>query len=108
VYTARATFAANLFQAGGLETEISGPGTGPAAIAAAFKASGADVGCLCSNEKVYAEHAGPVAAALREAGAKRIWLAGKGEYPGVDAHLFAGCDALGVLHTTLDDLGVDR
>jgi methylmalonyl-CoA mutase len=108
VYTARATFAANLFQAGGIETEISGPGTSPAAIAEAFSVSGADVACLCSNDNVYTEHAGPVAAALRQAGAKRIWLAGKAGHPGVDAHLFAGCDALGVLHTTLDDLGVAR
>jgi methylmalonyl-CoA mutase len=107
-HTARATFAANLFQSGGIETRASGPGTDPAAIASAFQESGTDLVCLCSNDKVYAEHAGPVAAALREAGAKRIWLAGKGDYPGVDAHLFAGCDALGVLHTALDDLGVVR
>jgi methylmalonyl-CoA mutase len=107
-HTARATFAANLFQAGGIETGTSGPGTDPAAIAAAFRASGTDVACLCSNDKVYAEHAGPVARALREAGARRVWLAGKGAHPGMDDQLFAGCDALGVLRRTLDDLGVAR
>jgi methylmalonyl-CoA mutase len=106
--TARAGFAANLFQAGGLRTEPSGPGTDPEAITAAFRASGSAVACLCSSDKVYAEHAEPVARALRAAGARRIWLAGRGEYPGVDDHLFAGCDALGVLRTTLDDLGVAR
>jgi methylmalonyl-CoA mutase len=107
-HTARATFAANLFQAGGLRTELSGPGTDPAAIAEAFRESGTDLVCLCSSDKVYTDHAGPVAQALRAAGGKRIWLAGKGEYPGVDARLFAGCDVLDVLRTALDDLGVAR
>ncbi|NUR91037.1 MAG: hypothetical protein HOY71_43775 [Nonomuraea sp.] len=49
-----------------------------------------------------------MAAALRRAGARRIWLAGKGDYEGVDGNLFTGCDALAVLRTTLDDLEVTR
>jgi len=49
-----------------------------------------------------------VATALKEAGARRVWLAGKGEYEGVDANLYAGCDALDVIRTTFDDLGVAR
>ncbi|MEU8384776.1 hypothetical protein, partial [Streptosporangium sp. NPDC048865] len=49
-----------------------------------------------------------VAAALRGAGAVKVWLAGKGEFEGVDANLYAGCDALGVLRTTFEDLGVAR
>ncbi|MEU9886012.1 methylmalonyl-CoA mutase subunit beta [Sphaerisporangium sp. NPDC051011] len=105
-HTARASFAANLFEAGGLATVTAGPGTDPEAIAEAFARSGTPVACLCSGDKLYAEHAAPVAAALRRAGAKKIWLAGKGEYDGVDALLYAGCDALGVLRAAFDDLGV--
>ncbi|GGQ10121.1 methylmalonyl-CoA mutase family protein [Streptosporangium pseudovulgare] len=107
-HNARTSFAANLFQAGGIATVSGGPLTDPEEIAAAFTASGARVACLCSADRLYGEHAGPVAAALRAAGARRIWLAGRGEYPGVDALLYAGCDALGVLRTTFDDLGVTR
>jgi Methylmalonyl-CoA mutase, N-terminal domain/subunit len=107
-YTARATFAANLFQAGGIATVESGPGTDPAQIAAAFRASGAAVACLCSSDPLYGEHAAAVAAALREAGARRIWLAGRDGYDGVDGNVYAGCDAIDVLETTLDDLGVTR
>ncbi|GLW23089.1 methylmalonyl-CoA mutase [Microbispora triticiradicis] len=107
-HTARATFAANLFAAGGIATVAGGPGTDPAAIAAAFRESGAPVACLCSSDRLYGEHAAAVAAALREAGAQKVWLAGKGEYEGVDANVYAGCDALGVLRTTFDDLGVSR
>ncbi|MER5319453.1 methylmalonyl-CoA mutase family protein [Streptosporangium roseum] len=121
-HTARASFAANLFQSGGIATVTAappGPGADPAAvaaapgvdpgrIAAAFAASGAEVACLCSSDRLYGEHAEAVAAALRQAGARKVWLAGKGEFAGVDANLYAGCDALGVLRTTFDDLGVAR
>ncbi|MEU6413131.1 methylmalonyl-CoA mutase family protein [Microbispora sp. NPDC046933] len=107
-HTARATFAANLFAAGGVATVTSGPGTDPAAIAAAFLDCGTPVACLCSSDRLYGEHATAVAAALREAGAHKVWLAGKGEYEGVDVTLYAGCDALGVLRATFDDLGVSR
>ncbi|GGL12582.1 methylmalonyl-CoA mutase [Sphaerisporangium melleum] len=105
-HTARATFAANLFQAGGIATVAGGATTDPAQIAEAFTRSGAAAACLCSGDKLYAEHAAAVAAALAGAGARKVWLAGKGHYEGVDATLYAGCDALDVLRTTFDDLGV--
>ncbi|MFF4614825.1 methylmalonyl-CoA mutase family protein [Nonomuraea jabiensis] len=107
-HTARAAFAANLFQAGGLDTETAGPGTDPEQIATAFAVSGASVACLCSTDKLYAQHAAAVATALRKAGARKVWLAGKGEYEGVDGNLYAGCDALAVLRETFDDLEVTR
>ncbi|MEU4224083.1 methylmalonyl-CoA mutase subunit beta [Nonomuraea sp. NPDC026600] len=107
-HTARAAFAANLFQAGGLATESAGPGTDPDQIATAFAVSGSNVACLCSSDKMYGLHAEAVAAALRRAGARKVWLAGKGEYEGVDGRLYAGCDALAVLRTTFDDLEVTR
>ncbi|MEU1391045.1 MULTISPECIES: methylmalonyl-CoA mutase family protein [unclassified Nonomuraea] len=107
-HTARASFAANLFHAGGLATETAGPGADPEQIATAFAVSGAAVACLCSTDKLYAQHARAVAAALRHAGARRVWLAGKGDYEGVDACLYAGCDALAVLRQTFEDLEVLR
>ncbi|NUP83608.1 MAG: methylmalonyl-CoA mutase small subunit [Nonomuraea sp.] len=107
-HTARASFAANLFHAGGLATETAGPGADPEQIATAFAVSGAAVACLCSTDKLYAQHAQAVAVALRKAGARRIWLAGKGDYEGVDACLYAGCDALAVLRQTFEDLEVSR
>jgi methylmalonyl-CoA mutase len=74
------------------------------ALAAAFKASGADVACLCSSDKVYAANAGAAAKALQAAGAKHIYLAGRpGEQEaelraaGVGDFIFAGGDALAML-----------
>ncbi|MGP3960390.1 methylmalonyl-CoA mutase family protein [Nonomuraea sp. 3N208] len=107
-HTARAAFAANLFQAGGFAIETAGPGADPEQIATAFAVSGTTVACLCSSDKLYAQHAAAVAVALRKAGARKVWLAGKGQYDGVDANLYAGCDALHVLRTTFDDLEVTR
>jgi methylmalonyl-CoA mutase len=108
-YTARASFAANLFQSGGIATVAGGTGVDPDRIAADFIAADAVIACLCSSDRLYGEHAEAVAAALRRAGAQKVWLAGKkGEFAGVDANLYAGCDVLGVLRTTFDDLGVAR
>jgi methylmalonyl-CoA mutase len=99
-HTARVTFAANLFAAGGIRTVTRGPGDAVPAGA---------VVCLCASDRIYAEQAERVAAALRTAGAAKVWLAGRpASYAGVDAYLFAGCDAVQVLETTLDDLGAAR
>ncbi|MGI8677902.1 MAG: methylmalonyl-CoA mutase family protein [Jatrophihabitans sp.] len=103
-HSARAGFAANLFAAGGIEAVV---GTGDVEqLAAAFTASGASVACLCSSDEHYADCGERVARALRGAGATRLLLAGTAEVPGVAGHVFAGCDALGVLRSTLDAIGV--
>jgi methylmalonyl-CoA mutase len=73
-------------------------------LTAAFKASGADLVCLCSSDKVYAGQAAAAAGALQAAGAKHIYLAGRpGEQEaalraaGVHDFVFAGGDALAAL-----------
>ncbi|WP_433235121.1 methylmalonyl-CoA mutase family protein [Actinomadura nitritigenes] len=100
VHTARASFAANLFQAGGIET-VAGPPE-------EFAASGTAVACICSSDKLYEEQAAEAARVLKDAGAVKVWLAGKGTYEGVDARVHAGCDAIEALETTLHDLGVNE
>jgi methylmalonyl-CoA mutase len=107
VHTARASFAANLFEAGGLATPRSGTSTDSAEVAAAFTASGARVACIASAEAVYAEAAAPVAAALKAAGARRVWLAGRPrDLADVDGYVFAGCDALAAIREAHDLLEV--
>src|SRR6185437_3119068 len=75
-FTARATFAKSLFEAGGIEAIDTEGFSDPAALAAAFKASGARFACLCSSDAVYAEHAIAAAKALQAVGARHIYLAG--------------------------------
>jgi methylmalonyl-CoA mutase len=96
-HTARLTFAANLFQAGGIEPVTEG----------GFAESGAREVCLCSSDALYEEQAEAAVRELRAAGAAHVFLAGRpGPYEGVDTYVFAGCDAVTVLAATLDRMGV--
>jgi len=103
-FTARATFAKSFFEAGGIEAIDSEGLADAGALAAAFKASGAPLACLCSSDKAYAAHAAAAAGALQAAGARHIYLAGRpGEQEaalrgaGVGSFIFAGGDALAAL-----------
>jgi methylmalonyl-CoA mutase len=103
-FTARATFAKNFFETGGIEAIDTEGFADPAALASAFKASGASIACVCSSDKVYASQAEAAAKALQAAGAKHIYLAGRpGEHEvalraaGVNDFIVAGGDALTVL-----------
>jgi len=99
-HTARASFAGNLFQAGGLGTP-SGDGVD------GFAEAGTTVACICGTDKDYAASAAELAAELRAAGATQVWLAGKPELAvdGVDGYVYAGCNALAALRTAHRELG---
>jgi methylmalonyl-CoA mutase len=112
-FTPRATFAKNFFGAGGIEP-VDGATVEPPALAAAFKASGAALACLCSSDKVYEKEALAAAQALNAAGAKRIYLAGRPrdqeaalKAAGVQSFIYEGCDALATLMNAYDILGVE-
>lgn len=112
-HTARATFAKNFFEAGGIEAVTNAGFSDAEGCAAAFKESGAPVAILCSSDDVYGEMAEDAAKALKAAGAKRLFLAGapgekKDAYTaaGIDAFVFMGCDVLSTLRDTLVLMGV--
>jgi methylmalonyl-CoA mutase len=103
-FTARATFAKSFFETGGIEAVDTAGFNDPAALATAFKSSGAALACLCSSDKIYADQAATAARALQAAGAGHIYLAGRpGEQEaelraaGVNDFVFAGVDALATL-----------
>ena len=101
-HTARASFAANLFQAGGLATPAGDGATG-------FAEAGTTVACICGTDRSYALGAAALAAELRAAGATTVWLAGKPDpaVDGVDGYVFAGCDALAALRRVHEQLGLE-
>ncbi|MEU4212945.1 methylmalonyl-CoA mutase small subunit [Streptomyces sp. NPDC026206] len=113
-HTGRATFAANLFQVGGIEPVHEPASVDPGTAAGAFARSGATIACLCSSDKLYAEQAEAVAGALKAAGAAHVFLAGRPGAEqrevylraGVDEFVFAGGDAVAVLSSVLDRMGV--
>ncbi|MGD9836753.1 MAG: methylmalonyl-CoA mutase family protein [Afipia sp.] len=103
-FTARATFTKSFFETGGIEALGNDGFADPATLAAAFKASGAKLVCLCSSDKVYAAQAIAAAQALHGAGARHIYLAGRpGDLEpalreaGVTGFIAAGGDALSTL-----------
>jgi methylmalonyl-CoA mutase len=105
-FTARAGFAKNFFEAGGIEAVTNDGFASRDEMVTAFKGSGARLACLCASDAVYASEAVAAAHALAAAGA-RLTLAGRpGEQEqalrsaGIDAFIFAGCDMLAALRTT--------
>ena len=107
-FTARASFARSLFEAGGIEAV----GRKRRHLMKRFKKSGAKLACLCSSDKVYAGEAVGSAKALAAAGASHIYLAGKPgdhekawEGAGIGTFLYQGCDTLGLLQNAYERLG---
>jgi methylmalonyl-CoA mutase len=105
-YTARAGFARNLLQAGGIETTEAGPTETAEDVVAAFREAGTPVAVLCASDALYAERAADTVAALRAAGARYTLLAGRADVAGVDGNLAAGCDAPAVIESVYRALEV--
>jgi methylmalonyl-CoA mutase len=101
-HTARATFAANLFAAGGIPVETAGPTDGVEQVLAAY--AGQPVACLAGTDPTYAEWGADLVAALREAGARWVIVAGKPEDLRVDDSCATGVDALAFLTRTREAL----
>lgn len=111
-YTARATFAANAFAAGGIAAISDGGFDAGDAAAAAFKASGAKIACICGADPAYEAHAADVAKALKAAGAGQVWLAGRPpkdrsafDAAGIDGYIFMGGDLLAALTSAHQAIG---
>ena len=113
-FSPRAQFAANFLAAGGipvLGAEQAYPDD--AALANAFRASGARVACLCGTDAAYGARAEGLAVALKAAGCGALLLAGRpGQQEaawraaGITDFLFTGCDAIDALETLHKGLGI--
>jgi methylmalonyl-CoA mutase len=63
---------------------------------------------VCSSDAIYRSDGAAAVAALREAGATKIYLAGRGlDLVGVDEEIGLGSDVLAVVTSTLDELGLE-
>ena len=114
-FTARATFAKNFFEAGGIEAvQDKGHETARAALEA-YRASGAEIAILCSSDQLYESLGLEVAKALSKQGPKALYLAGHPgdkktdfEAAGIDKFIYMGCDVLSVLEEAHNILGVGK
>jgi methylmalonyl-CoA mutase len=114
-FTARASFAANAFAAGGIapagETSVGYSDAG--AVAEAFKQSGAAIACICGTDAAYDDNAAAFASALKAAGANQVWLAGRVgaaeaglRQAGVDGFIAMGADVLAAMQSAHQAIGV--
>ena len=103
-HTARATFVSNLLAAGGIAVDVAGPTSGVEELVAAYRSSGGQpVVCLAGTDAAYEEWGAAAAAALREAGATHVIVAGKAaDY--TDDSAAMGVDALEFLNRTREKL----
>ncbi|TWH04916.1 methylmalonyl-CoA mutase [Nocardioides sp. J9] len=103
-HTARATFISNLLAAGGIAVEPAGATSGVEDLLAAYQ--GQPVVCLAGTDAAYGEWGAAAIAALREAGAQHVIIAGKPD--AVDAEVddaaAMGVDALAFLTATREKL----
>jgi len=111
-FTARASFAKSLFEAGGIEAVAAQGIKSAEDLGKTFAKSGAKLACLCSSDKVYASEAVGAAKALAASGASHIYHAGKPgdhakawEEAGIGTFLYQGCDTLGLLQDAYERLG---
>ncbi len=112
-FTARATFAKNVVEAGGFETIPGAGGTEISDILDVFSSSGASAAVICSTDELYEQFAADLAKALKEKGAFCVYLAGRAAEneqalrdAGVDDFIYMGCDVLAVLTEGQRNLGV--
>lgn len=91
---ARIDFARGFFEAGGFETIVSD----------SLEGCGARLACLCGTDEAYAQGAEGAARELVQAGAKRVYLAGRGgegeaalRAAGVGEFIYAGVDVVAAL-----------
>jgi methylmalonyl-CoA mutase len=117
-FSARATFAKNFFEAGGIAAagndgfaSADGPSTDLGALAAAFKRTGSPLACLCGSDDVYAREAIAAARALTQAGARHLYYSGGPARAadlaaaGIATFVHAGCNAVAILQAALDRAG---
>jgi methylmalonyl-CoA mutase len=116
-HTARASWAKNFFEAGGIEAVTSQRGStegfdDPETLAADFSESGAAIACVCSSDSMYAERAAEMVPALCDAA--RVYLAGNPgeqrealEGSGIEEFVHVGVDVLATLRGAHRLLGID-
>jgi methylmalonyl-CoA mutase len=112
-FTARATWLASAFAAGGLKASEAAVYGSIDEMAGAYKKSGAALACIVSSDTVYENEAEAAAKVLSDGGAKHIYLAGKPgdkeavyRSAGIGTFVFAGCDILDLLRDAHGLLGL--
>lgn len=107
-FTARATFAKNFFEAGGIEAVSGNGGSSVQEIAAQFTSSKSQIAVLCGTDEHYACYATELVTSLKEKGCKRVVLAGSPktapEGTGVDDFAYLGANVIETVTRTYETI----
>jgi methylmalonyl-CoA mutase len=107
-FTARATFAKNFFEAGGIEAVTNDGFSSLDSLLNAYSDSKARLLCICGSDETYGDMLSSTLEGLRKASKSPIYIACR---PGVLEEdikragatiIFAGCDTLKILSEALD------
>lgn len=110
-HTARAMFAKNFFESGGIEAIGNDGFDGSDAMLEAYRASKADMAVLCATDSLYEAEGEVIVTALVDAGCKQIYVAGRPQNSkvlagsGVTDFIFMGSDVLSILQTAMVRMG---
>lgn len=117
-HIARATYAKNFFEAGGIESLDAVPVDAGSVAAVVSRNPSAKMAIICGTDARYADEAAAVATALKAAGIARVYLAGRpGEHEasyraaGIDEFIFIGANVLALLqgaHAFIEQDAGDR
>jgi len=111
-FTARASWAGNVFEAGGIEAIANDGFSSPEDGATAFEKSDAKIAIICSSDKVYDQLGADTAKSLAKAGATHIYLAGQHDSKlasaGVGTFIHMGCDILSILSEAHAIFGIKK
>ena len=112
-HTARAAYAKNYFEAGGIEAIATDGFDKAEALADAYAASGAELAVICGSDDQYREVGAAMAGALKAAGCRRLYLAGRPgacesllTEAGVAQFIHPGTDIVHICRNALTQLGV--
>lgn len=107
-FNARATFAQNHLAVGGVEVSGAAERADTGACVAAFKDGGSALAVICGSDAAYEAQASELASALKQAGAKAVWLAGRplDGVSGIDRFIHMRSDRLDDLQDAHAILGV--
>jgi methylmalonyl-CoA mutase len=97
-FAAAAAFAANFFGAAGIEACIHGGGATAQAVGEDFRASGCKIACVCAAPTISTPDLIETATRLSDAGAARVYLAGREPGQAATALLQAGINELICTH----------
>ncbi|WP_457092965.1 methylmalonyl-CoA mutase family protein [Microvirga sp. P5_D2] len=108
-FTARATFAKNFFEIGGIEAITNDGFSDQDKLKQAYLDSKAQLSCICSSDEIYETHAVDAAKTLKDSGSPAVYLAGRSGghedqwiRAGINTFIYAGCDTLKVLGEALE------